>query len=150
MPVRLDFKHLDLRSTLDIAIGIEEDEQLRYREFSTSVGDPAAAAFFRAFIEQESTHRRRLEARRDVLFRHARPRFDTSLEDTADAGDMISIREALEIALEAELRVFRFYEQAIPHVKDEDVRSSFEELRQESAQHHAAVRERLDELAEVE
>lgn len=147
MAFRLDFERLDLRSTLDLAIGMEEDEQLRYRELAVSVDDPSAAAFFRTLGDQESGHRRRLEARRAVLFRHATPHFDTSLDESdAEEGDPISERQALELSLHAEARVWRFYSDAIPHVKDDDVRASFREILQESAAHHAAVRKKLDGL----
>jgi len=145
----INFELLDLRSALDFAIGIEEDEQLRYQEFAVTVVDPRAAEFFRQMIQNESGHRRRLETRRDVLFRHAPERFDTSIDDAPDqdeAGAALSARQALEISLQAELKTFQFYSAVIAHVKDADVRQTFEEIQQESAQHHAAVRQRLDEL----
>jgi rubrerythrin len=149
MAFGINFELMDLRSALDFAIGMEEDEQLRYQEFALTVGDPAAAEFFRQMNESESGHRRRLEIRREVLFRHAPTRFDTSLDDEPEEGHeagSFSAREALEISLAAELKTFQFYAAVIRHVTDTDVRQAFEEIQQESAQHHAAVRQRLDEL----
>lgn len=148
MPLGFDFATLDLRSAFDFAIGIEEDAQLRYREFAARVGDPEAAVFFREMEVNESKHRRQLTSRRDVLFRHEPPRFDTSilvegveapaLEEVEPA---ISAREAMEVALRAEIRAHDFYASAIPHVKDPDVRAFFEELREEEVEHQRAIRD---------
>jgi rubrerythrin len=153
MPLGLDFATLDLRSAFDFAIGIEEDAQLRYEEFATQVTDPAAAAFFREMVVNESKHRRQLTSRRDVMFRHAPPRFDTSIvEDGVEAPSpdevlpSISARDAMEVALRAEIRAHDFYASAIPHVKDPDVRAFFEELRVEEIEHQQAIRAMLARL----
>jgi rubrerythrin len=147
MPLGFDFATLDLRSAFDFAIGIEEDAQLRYQEFAAQVTDPQAAAFFREMMVNESKHRRQLTSRRDVLFRHAPPRFDTSIVgDGVEAPSLdeilpsISPREAMEVALRAEIRAHDFYDSAIPHLKDPDVRAFFEELREEEVEHQQAIR----------
>jgi rubrerythrin len=155
MAFGIDFANLDLRAAFDFAIGIEEDAQLRYQEFTTRVSDPAAAAFFREMVENESKHRRQLESRRHVIFRHARPRFEASLVDDVEAPDpgevqqTISAREAMEVALRAETRAYEFYASAIPHVKDPDVRAFFEELKAEEEEHQAAIRAKLEQLDAV-
>jgi erythrin-vacuolar iron transport family protein len=148
----IDFANLDLRAAFDFAIGIEEDAQLRYQEFTTMVSDPGAAAFFREMVENESKHRRQLEARRHVIFRHAAPRFEWSLDDDVEAPDpgeiqpSLSAREAMEVALRAEIRAYEFYASAIPHVKDPDVRAFFEELKAEEVEHQEAIRRKLEQL----
>lgn len=152
MALDIDFARLDLRSALDFAIGMEEDAQLRYEELSRTVEDPAAAAFFREMIEVEAGHRRHLEARRGVLFRHAPREFEHSLDDereapaTEDVSPSITAREAMELALRGEARAYEFFARAIPHVRDPDVRQLFAELRDEELEHEAAVRERLRAL----
>jgi rubrerythrin len=154
MALRIDFELLDLRSAFDFAIGIEEDAQLRYQEFAVTVSDPGAAAFFLEMVENEARHRRQLASRRDVMFRHAPPRFDTSIvEEGVEApgeGEVvpsISAREAMEVALGAETRAHDFYAAAIPHLRDPDVRAFFEELRLEEVEHQQAIRERITRLA---
>lgn len=153
MPIGIDFENLDLRAAFDFAIGIEEDAQLRYQEFAATVTDPGAAQFFREMVRVEGEHRRQLEAQRDVIFRHARRRFDTSLAGDLDApgvedvGPRISPREAMEVALRAEVRAYEFYAGAIPYLKDPDVRAFFEELKQEEVEHQQKIQQRLDALA---
>ncbi len=152
MAIGIDFSTLDLRSALDFAIGNEEDALLRYQEFAARVRDPAAARFFRFMIDNESKHRRQLEARRDVLFRHDPQRIDNSVVDKTwlpDPGEIdseLSVREAMEVALRAEIRSGEFYAAASAHVKDSDVRALFEELREEEAEHEAEVRKILASL----
>lgn len=152
MTIRLDFSRLTLRGALDLAITIEEEAQLRYTEFAARVTDPAAAAFFREMVVNESKHRRQLEARRHVMFRHEPPRLDTSLLDDVEApdpdevADAISPREAMEVALRAEVRAWEFYDQALPHIADPDVKAFFAELRDEEVEHQALLKEKLARL----
>jgi rubrerythrin len=153
MTVRLDYSRLTLRGALDLAITIEEEALLRYREFAARVSDAAAAAFFREMVVNEDKHRRQLEARRHVLFRHEPPRLETSLlDEDAEAPDpsevptAISVREAMEVALRAEVRAWEFYDRALPHLADPDVRACFAELREEEVEHQARLRDRLARL----
>jgi rubrerythrin len=152
MTLRLDFSRLSLRGALDLAITIEEEAELRYQDFAARVSDPAAATFFREMVVNESKHRRQLEARRHVLFRHEPPRIETSLIGDVEAPhpsevpSTISAREAMEVALQAEVRAFDFYSQALPHLTDPDVREFFAELREEEAEHQALLLEKLARL----
>ena len=153
MVFSIDYSSLDLRSALEFAIGNEEDALLRYQEFAARVRDPAAARFFRLMIESESRHRRQLEARRDVLFRHGPERLDNSvvsekwLPGPDELDTELSAREAMEVALRAEIRSAEFYAAAGAHVKDPDVRALFEELKEEEAEHEAEVRKILERLS---
>ncbi len=145
MAIRIDFSKLDLRDAFDFAIGVEEDAQLRYEEFTRVVKEPRARRFFQEMVRNEGKHRRQLEARRDVLFRHAPERFDTSIDTDAEAPDPsevepeISVRDAMEVSLRAERRAHDFYASAVEHVRDPDVRTFFEELRDEELEHAAAI-----------
>lgn len=142
----------DLSGALDFAIGNEEDAQLRYEEFAARVSDPAAASFFRHMVVIETEHRRQLMARRDVIFRHGARRFDTSiasdgwLPEPGEVVTTISVREAMQVALAAERNSYRFYDVALRTVTDPDVRALFEELRDEEAEHEAALRNMLEAL----
>jgi len=153
MTLRLDYSRLTLRGALDLAITIEEEALLRYREFAVRVADPEAAAFFREMVVNEDKHRRQLLARRHVLFRHEPPRIETSLlDDDVEAPDpsevppAITAREAMEVALRAEIRAHDFYEQALPHLADPDVRLFFAELREEEVEHQVLLRQKIELL----
>jgi rubrerythrin len=149
---RLDFATLTLRGALDFAVTIEEDAEERYRDFARQVTDPAAAAFFREMVLNEGKHRRQLESRRAVLFRHQPRRFESLADGEGEAPPpeevlpTISAREAMEVALQAEVRAWEFYDRAIPHVKDPDVRAFFEELRAEEVEHQQLLRDMLARL----
>lgn len=155
MPPFIDFATLDLRSALDFAIAIEEDAQLRYRLLASTATDPAAAEFFRWMVSNEGEHRRKLEAREHVLFRHAPARFEDARDDLDAPADgevnaSIDVREGMELALRAEHRAHEFYASAIPSIENPDVRAFFEELREEEAEHEALLRERIAALDAVQ
>jgi rubrerythrin len=150
---RLDLTNLTLRGALDFAITIEEDAEERYREFVRQVTDPAAQAFFREMVVNEGKHRRQLESRRAVIFRHQPRRFEEKLADGEGEGPSpeevlpsISVREAMEVALRAEERAWEFYDRAIPQLTDPDVRAFFEELRAEEVEHQDMLKDMLAKL----
>ena len=153
MPTTIDFSKLSLRGAFDLAIAIEEEAQLRYQEFAARVSDPAAAAFFLEMVQNESRHRHQLESRRHVTFRHEPERLSTSLlDDEVEAPDpaevqaAIPVRQAMEVALRAEVRAHDFYDRALPHLEDPDVRAFFEELREEESEHQRLLRGKLAAL----
>lgn len=155
MPMKLDFANLDLRGAFDMAIMIEEDAQLRYEGLCRLIPDDAdgPGAVFRMMARAESRHRSELEARRHVLFHGARRIAISVLDDEGieapdvDDDDLPSTaREALEAALEAERRAFRFFDEAIPHLADAEVRRFFLELREEETEHQAILEERIRRL----
>jgi hypothetical protein len=100
----------------------------------------------------ESKHGQQLEARRDVLFRKSPRRFDTSvvsdgwLPDADEISTTISPHEAVELALRAEIRSCEFYAAAVQAVEDPDVRTLFEDLESEEAEHAAALRRMLEDF----
>jgi rubrerythrin len=149
----IDFSRLDLRGAFDLAILIEEEAQLRYQHFTRLV-DGGALDVFKMMVRNEAKHREELVSKRDVLFRNEPKRIETSLLDDADAeapdpdgvGEHITAREALEIALKAEIRAYEFYSKAIPHVKDPEVRKFFEELRDEEVEHQQMLRAKIAQL----
>ena len=151
MTTGIDFSSLDLRGAFDLAILIEEEAQLRYQHL-TSIVDGGALDVFKMMVRNEAKHRAELVSKRDVLFRHEPRRIETSLLDDVEApdpdgvGEHITAREALEIALEAEIRAHAFYSSAIPHLKDPDVRAFFEELKEEELEHQTLLRAKLAQI----
>jgi erythrin-vacuolar iron transport family protein len=151
MTTGIDFSRLDLRGAFDLAILIEEEAQLRYQHFTTIV-DGGALDVFKMMVRNEAKHRQDLVSKRDVLFRNEPRRIETSLLDDVEApdpdgvGEHISAREALEIALEAEIRAHAFYSGAIPHLENSEVRAFFEELREEELEHQELLRAKIAQL----
>jgi erythrin-vacuolar iron transport family protein len=149
----INFAALDLRGAFDLAIMIEEDAELRYQEFARYLGDRdehGAAAVFRAMAINEAKHRSELYQRRRLKF-HRDPRIEISVLEPGEGeapepGELtpsMTARDALEVALRAEIRAYEFYASAIPYVTDPEVRAFFEELKEEETEHQEMLREKI-------
>jgi rubrerythrin len=151
----IDFATLTLRDALDLAILIEEDARERYGEFVEQLRrhqTDTAARFFASMVVNETKHRDALAARRRELFgsepTRVNPAMLCEVEAPAyqDAAIFMSVREALDVAMNAERRAYRFFDDALAHVKDPDVRVLFTELRDEEAEHQQLVQRHIDAL----
>jgi soluble lytic murein transglycosylase-like protein/rubrerythrin len=152
----LELRDLDLRGAFDFAIMIEEEAQSRYARLGRLLGgDPGGAGeVFRRMAATEAEHRGALAARRDALFAGEPPRVDVSVLDAGveapEAGDDDDLprtaRAALELAVAAERRAWRFYADVLPTVANPGVRSFFERLRDDEERHAALLQRELDAL----
>jgi rubrerythrin len=156
MPIRgIDFSTLTLVDALDLAILVEAEAQERYEEFAQQMEQhrtPEAAAFFRHMAGNEAKHGQELTVRRVMLFPDA-PRtvspaalYDVEAPDYDAARAFMSPRRAMQAALASELKARQFFEAALPGLKDSQVRTLFQELRDEEIEHHALVLAELDKL----
>ncbi len=153
MSTHVDFANLHLRDALDLAILIEEEARERYMEFVDQMvlhHTNDAAEFFRAMAGNETRHQAELEARRRSLFRDEPCMVKRSMLWEVEAPDydqtraFMSAREAMEVALQSEVKAYRFFSEALPHITDPEVRSLFEELRDEELVHQDLVRRLLE------
>jgi len=151
----IDFTNLCLRDALDLAVLIEEEAKDRYEEIAAQMEihhTPEAAAFFRLMVGNEAKHGEQLAARRAALFRDE-PRtvtramlWDVEAPDYDEVRASMTQRQALEVALRAEEKAHAFFLAALPHVHDADVKTLFEELRDEEVQHRRLVEAELAKL----
>ena len=148
----IDFAALSLQDALDLAILVEEEAHERYLEFVDQMEQhhtPEAAAFFRAMAGNEAKHGEELRARRESLFGDAPRRVERSMLWDVEAPEydepraFMSARQAMGVALRAEIKAYEFFVKALPHVSDPEVRALFEELRDEEVVHQTLVREAL-------
>lgn len=153
MPRDIDFAKLNLQDALDLAILIEEEAEERYQEFAAQLEEfytPETARFFRWMAGNEAKHGQALLARRKARFGDAPPSVDrTMLWDIEapayeKARAFMSIRKALEVAFEAEVKAHDYFQNSLPHLQDAEVRALFEELRQEEVEHQRLVHLELD------
>jgi len=155
MPIRLDFAKLDLMDALDLAVLIEMEAYRRYKMFTAqlgrrSVGD--AADVFASMAENEAKHGKDLEERRKSLFGDAKMRvslddlFDVEAPEVGAPRSNMSALRAFEIALDSERKAYDFYDQAIPHVSNDEVKTLFTELRDEETEHVRMVQEAIANL----
>lgn len=152
----IDFARLLLKDALDLAVLVEEEAQERYEEFTHQMvahHTPEAAAFFQFMSQNEAKHGDELRRRRQKLFGDA-PRtvsrsmlFDVEAPDYDQVRASMTPREALETALRAEEKAHAFFVEALPGLRDPEVRKLFEELRDEEIEHQELVRVQLAKLA---
>jgi len=153
MPV--DFRTLTLQDALDLALSIEEEAKERYEQFAKITGgryEGDAADMFRQMAGYEAKHWAELDRKRREMFGDAPRRITPDQLDDAEAPDrgqprtFMSARQALDVALRAEMKAYDFFDEALKEVKDPAVRSLFEELREEEKQHVKLVGARLTKL----
>ena len=151
----IDFARLTLRDALDLAVLIEEEARERYEEFADQMElhhTPEAARFFRFMARNEEKHRVELAARRAEIFADAPVKvsramlFDVEAPDYDEARAFMTARAALNAALRSEVKAHAFFVAALPSIGDPDVRSLFEELREEEVEHQGLVKQELAKL----
>ena len=146
----IDFSTLSLRDTLDLAVAIEEEAKERYDEFAEQLEahhNPEVAKFFRFMSANEVKHAEVLAGQRRELFGDERSTADTSVivEVEAPAYDgaraFMSVQEALDVALEAEIKAYEFYDGALPSVDNDEISTLFARLRDEEVRHQEMIKE---------
>jgi rubrerythrin len=148
----IDFNSLSLRDTLDLAISVEEEAKERYDDFAAQMDahrTADAAKFFRFMAANEIKHAEKLAARRMILFGDEPTTADTSVLYDIEAPEFdaarafMSIRAALDVAMESEVKAYDFYNEALDRITDAEVQSLFVELREEEAHHQELIRETM-------
>ncbi len=151
MTTDINFDALSLRDTLDLAISIEEEAKERYDDFAEQMDahrTPEAAKFFRFMAANEIKHAEKLaRASGKNLFGDEPTTADSSMLYDVEAPEFdaarafMSIQAALDVAMEAEVKAYDFYNDALPQVTDEDVKALFVELRDEEKLHQQMIEE---------
>jgi erythrin-vacuolar iron transport family protein len=151
----LNLTGLDLRDALDLASLIEEEAKERYEELVAQMENQhtfEAAAFFQSMVGNEARHGEELAARRRALFGDVPRRVDRSLlwEVEAPAYETVrafmTLREALLVALDSEVKAYNFFCEALKLPVAEPVRELFEELKREEILHQDLVQKELSKL----
>jgi len=144
MSTRLDFSKLTLMDALDLASLIELEAKRRYTEFAESLGSRGgndAGAVFRSMAVNESKHCDEIAERRVALFGNTPAKvslddlYDVEAPEVGEVRWNMSAFKAYRLALYSEQKAFAFYDEALEHVAQPDVKALFEELREEEAEH---------------
>lgn len=155
---QLDFSKLNLQDALDMAVLIEREAEERYLWFVDLLGEnyPGDAAdFFKTMAGYERRHGEELAARRRSLFGDAPARITADMIEDVEAPDSgkprahMSPRHAMNVALESEIKAYEFFDQALPGIRDSEVRKLFEELRDEEIDHQALLKARMADYPET-
>lgn len=149
MSHQIDFTTLSLKDTLDLAIFIEEEAKERYEEFAEQMDahrTPEAARFFRTMAENELKHAQMIATRRQQSCGDEPVTVDRALVVEAEAPSyegaraFMSLNEALDVAMAAEVKAFEFYDGALTQVEDAQVRELFVDLRDQEVQHQQMIK----------
>ena len=136
MSTRLDLSKLTLMDALDLASLIEIEAKKRYTEFAESLGTRGAGdagSVFRSMAINETKHCDEIAERRFALFGDTPAKvtlddlFDVEAPDLGDVRWNMSALKAYQLALYSEQKAFAFYDEALEHVDQPDVRKLFEE-----------------------
>jgi len=155
MSTRLDYSRLTLMDALDLATLIEVEAARRYAQFAEQLGsrsDDDAASVFQSMAVNENKHGKQIAERRLALFGDRRPNvrlddiFDVEAPDVGAPAQNMSPLRAYWVALAAEKKAFAFYDQALRHVTQPEVKALFEELREEEAEHVEMVEAMIAKL----
>ena len=154
----IDFTELGPSQVLDLAVSVEEEARERYLELADQMAihhTEEAAAFFRRMAELESHHAERLRRRRQTL-----PETESAPADAVpepvevEAPEYFKVRafmtvhDAVEAAVEAEKKAYRFYDDALEQVEDEELRSLFGDLRAQEERHRKLIEQFAETLPE--
>lgn len=152
---KISLDELDLKDALDLAILIEIEAQERYEEFARQVGSSRgddAGAFFSQMAKNEANHTRDLKQKRKELFGDQPSRMnlekyyqfqEIEAPEFNRAQSFMSARQALQVALDSEIKAYDFFERAEKTVKDNSVKNLFRELKEEERLHQMLVRDIL-------
>lgn len=152
MTNKLDLTQLDLKDALDLAILVEQEAMERYEELAAqmrSTRNEEAASFFHVMAKNEASHGADLLTERTKSFGKAPRRVDRSLLWDVEAPgyetvhSFMTLREALTVALDAEVKAWEYFDQALRLPLDQAVRKLFEELRHEEVLHQEMVKTEL-------
>lgn len=144
-PHKTDVAYPELRDDQMLAIAIYGETVAAYRYLVLAEKLPEAAdrALFAGISDEEQGHKQRLQALQDKYFPSSS--FYLSDQDKAlvvtgprlvNVRDLSDYREVVEMALDTEYRVSRFYQAMSKRMSIPEVRTLFVELASESAGHH--------------
>jgi rubrerythrin len=151
MTIELDFSKLRGPDILDMAIAIEDEATIYYEQLADWVGGDKAdvAEFFTRMAGWEKRHHDQLVAQRERLFPDAPKSHAEKVSWAVEAPDYdavpndVSLKQAFDIAMDAETRAHDFYAGALEYAADDKVAELFEGLRQAEADHQRMLKEEM-------
>ncbi|MBI4916105.1 MAG: rubrerythrin [Acidobacteria bacterium] len=155
MGLPIDFTKLKAHDALDIAVYAEQEAQEQYEHFASLMdadGKADAAAFFRRMAKLEDRHRAQVAARRAELFRDVPvsirnvTSWGVEVADQSKLDAKLTLRDALLVALEAEVRARDYYSEAMEHLTEPQVNELFGELRDSEIEHQRLLKAELEKL----
>lgn len=154
MGLEFDFAKLDAMDILDIAVYVEREAETNYEELAVWCRDktPETEAFFMKMATWEARHESQLAERRKALYGDTPVRYTDSgpwqieSPDYDKVGSDMTLRDAFDLAMEAEKNAERYYAAAVDYLTDEATIAMLNELRDAEVQHQQMLQAELDRL----
>jgi rubrerythrin len=155
MTTRIDFSKLSLMDALDLAFFIEKEAYQRYLTFAAQFGiegPERPGHFFKSMADNEAKHGQEIAERRHALFGTTPNRislsdlFDVEAPEAGSVRRTMSVMQAFQVGIAAEQKAYDFYDQALKHITDPEVRKLFADLRDEETEHVRLLQDHLDKL----
>jgi hypothetical protein len=125
MTIELDFSKLRGSDVLDMAIAIEDEATIYYEQLADWTAQRE-----RLFPDAPKSHAEK------VSWAVEAPDYDAVPND-------VTLRQAFDVAMDAETRAHDFYAGALEYASDDKVAELFEGLRQAEADHQRMLREEM-------
>jgi rubrerythrin len=151
MTIELDFSKLRGPDVLDMAIAIENEAQLYYEQLADWTGNdkPEVADFFKRMAVREKRHHDQIVDQRERLYPDAKKSHADAVSWAVEAPDYdavpndVTLKQAFDVAMDAETRAHDFYAGAIEFAADDQIADLFEGLRKAEADHQRMLRDEM-------
>jgi rubrerythrin len=139
MGMEFDFSMLQPMDILDMAIWVEAEAEGHYEQLASwaeGSADPQVVKFLTRMAGLEALHRQQIQELRQRKFG----------DDYDKVYDNMSMRQALEIALEAEGKAHDYYAGAQEYISDSEALTLLEGLRKAELEHQRLLRDEISRL----
>lgn len=152
MGLAMDFSKLKAHEVLDLAIYAEEEAKESYEHLAGLMEARQLrdiAAFFHRMAGLEGLHREQILAQRKQLFPHQATTLANRALWSVEVGKLkapnadLPLVDAFKLALEAEVRAYDYYTDALEYVTEPTTEKLFEGLRQAEVEHQRLLRAEL-------
>ncbi len=157
MGMQLDFSMLKPMDILDLAISVEEEARAHYEQLASwaeSRGGGPVVDFLHRMAGLEELHRSQLAELRQKRFGDT-PRnytenlaWDVESPDYDSVGPGMTLKQALELARDAEMRAYEYYTEAGEYLNDPEALELIARLRDSELDHKRLLEEQIARLGE--
>jgi len=155
MGMEFDFSKLDPMDILDMAVYAEEEARSHYEtlaSWAAGHSNEEVVAFLERMAELEAAHRDTVAKLRQRRFGDTPANFtenlawDIETPDYDKVPDTMTVRQALELARDSEVKAYQYYTQAKEYFSDNESLEVLETLRKAELNHKRMIEDELAKL----
>lgn len=158
--MKKSIENFSLKDALELAIQIELQAKERYQEFSRQIGSVSkadAGDFFSSMAESEAKHAEDLINRHTDLYGNLEHEvriedyyeyFEAEAPSYERAEVYMSVKAALQVALDSEIKAYSFYKKLSELSFDQTAKDFFTELMEEEKLHQKMAQDQLAKISD--